>query len=179
MAQVNNSNYYSMCAIGGTAEESRRIRAETIGFVCAMARSAGNNRKRRLDDFLKTIDAAIDLNQIKLYFNNHGQCMGYVTWAYLSPAVEQRLVRVRNLSVSISERVEGTSLWILDFVVPRGALQYVLADLRDVVFADEAAVTYARIKSGRFIPKRLSRDDGGSFFSRTCRNSPEPCATPT
>ncbi len=108
------------------------------------------------------------LGQVKIYFNNYGECMGYVVWATLAPDVERRFIRDKNINLHPTEWNEGISLWIIDFLVLRGSLQYVLADLRDRQFAAYETLTYFRIKNGKRIFKRVGRTDGGRFFRNPC-----------
>lgn len=155
---------YSLSAVGGKPGETQLKRGQTVGFVCDMARNSPLHAPMPVGGLMSILDAAMALEQVKVYFSDYGECMGYVVWAYLSPDVEQRFLRGKDLSLDLTEWNEGTCPWIVDFLVPRGSLRYVLHDLRDTVFKDHETLTYFRIKNGKRICKRVSRADGGYFF---------------
>ncbi|MEQ1638472.1 MAG: toxin-activating lysine-acyltransferase [Methylococcales bacterium] len=160
---------YSLSAIGGTPGDIEIKRAKTIGFICDLARRSPFHGRLSLKPLLSAVDSAFQLDQIKFYFSDYGECMGYVTWALLAPDVEQRFLLGKELSLHIAEWNEGASLWIIDFLVSDGALPYVLRDMRDDLFKDYDTITYFRYKNGQRIAKRLSRQDGGAFFRVTGR----------
>ena len=158
---------YSLTAIGGKPTENGLKRAQTFGFVCELARSSQFHSQIPTGSMIGMLDSAVQLSQIRVYFNNYGECMGYVIWALLSQDVEQRLLRGTDLSLDSTEWNEGSSLWIVDFFVRRGSLPYVLLDMRDNLFANQETLTYFRVKNGKRVSKRLSRSDGGNFFRKT------------
>jgi hemolysin-activating ACP:hemolysin acyltransferase len=63
------------------------------------------------------IEPAIRHEQIHFFFDDAGQACGYVTWAWLAADSERRLLHDPDVLLHISEWNEGSSLWILDFVV--------------------------------------------------------------
>jgi hemolysin-activating ACP:hemolysin acyltransferase len=154
---------YSMSSIGGKPTENQTRRVSTIGFVFDMASTSVSHMHLPVTALMRQVNIAISTEQIKVYFNNYGECMGYVVWALLAPDVESRFFN-GDLSLQLVEWNEGTSLWIIDFLVPRGSLKYVLRDLRDDVFKDHSTVTYFRVKRGKLITKQMGRNDGGNFF---------------
>lgn len=158
---------YNLRAVGGKPGDAESQRSQSIGFVCDLARGDPLHRMMGLGTLMEMLDSAIQLEQIKIYFSDYGECMGYVTWAHLSPSVEQRFLDGKDFSLHITEWNEGTSLWIIDFLVPKGSLPYMLRDLRDCLFKDHDTITYFRFKNGKRIAKRLSRQDGGSFFANS------------
>jgi len=161
---------YSISAIGGKPApgEGPERRATTVGFVCGLARSSLLHAQMSSGALIDMLYPAMHLGQVKIYFNNYGECMGYVVWATLAPDVERRFIRDKNINLHPTEWNEGISLWIIDFLVLRGSLQYVLADLRDRQFAAYETLTYFRIKNGKRIFKRVGRTDGGRFFRNPC-----------
>lgn len=156
---------YSLSAIGGNPGVAERDRAQLFGFACDLARSSKAHNRVPAGVFLEMLRSAIEVEQIKVYFSNYGECMGYLTWAFLSPAVETRFLRGNDFSLDISEWNEGGSLWIMDLLVPRGSLRYILRDMRDNLFPEYETVTYFRLKRSRRIVKRLSRLDFCSFLA--------------
>lgn len=158
---------YSLSTIGGKPDETGLRRAKTVGFICDLGRDSHFHAQIGLGALMEMLDSAIQLEQIKIYFNDYGECMGYVAWALLAPDVEKRFLSGKDRSLHIIEWNEGTSLWIIDFLVPKGSLPYVLRDMRDNLFKDHDTVTYFRFKNGRRIVKRLCRQDIGSFLAQS------------
>lgn len=170
---------YSLSSVGGKPGETQLQRAQTIGFICDLARGSPLHGQMGLGALMGMLDSAIQLEQVKIYFSDYGECMGYVVWALLAPDVERRFLGGKDLSLHITEWNEGASLWIIDFLVPRGSLHYVLRDLRDCLFKDYDTVTYFRFKNGKRIAKQLSRQDGGSFFAQPIdETQPVPESSP-
>jgi hemolysin-activating ACP:hemolysin acyltransferase len=158
---------YSLSAIGGKPSQIALRKAETIGFVCDLAQASPQHAPMSLQQLMRVLDAAISLNQVKVYFNDYGECMGYVVWALLAPDVAQRFLSGNDLSLHLTEWNEGTNVWIIDLLVPHGSINYVLRDLSDNVFKDIESLTYFRVKKGKRIFKCVSRSDGGYFFRKT------------
>jgi hemolysin-activating ACP:hemolysin acyltransferase len=66
------------------------------------------------------IEPAILHDQIHFFFDSSGNLTGYITWAFLSPDVEHRLIHDPLVLLHISEWNEGNCLWIMDMVVLSG-----------------------------------------------------------
>lgn len=168
---------YTVNAVGGKPGVTQTRRAETLACVCDLARGSPLHAQMPVGSLIGMLDSPMDLKQVKAYFNDYGDSMGYVVWALLAPDVERRFLAGKDFSLHWTEWNEGTSLWIIDFVVQRGSLAYVLRDLRDKLFKDFDTVTYFRVKNGKRIAKQVNRADGGHFFrnqqTRTVAQSPE------
>lgn len=159
---------YSVSTITGKPSESEVQSAALIGFVCQASVQSPMHAASPLRRIVSQLHSPIEVGQYKLYFNDFGQCVGYLTWAKLAPDVEKRLLSGKDYHLQTCEWNEGASLWIIDMVFPHGSIKYVLRDLRDNLFKDHGMLTYFRVKNGKRIFKRVSRADGGHFF----RSSP-------
>lgn len=157
---------HSTLTITGEASGPHVERAQFIGHVMQLAARTAHHNSVPLQVLADRALTAHSLEQAKLYFNDYGQCVGYVIWALLSPEVERRFLGTPDSSLHISEWNEGGSLWILDFVVPYGSLRYVMDDLRDQLFPHQACVTYFKYKNRKRMAKRMSRDSFAHFFKR-------------
>jgi hemolysin-activating ACP:hemolysin acyltransferase/GT2 family glycosyltransferase len=160
-----NDMQHSLVNLEGKPSDHGIERARILGFICGMARNNQHHAKIPLGNLLGILDSAIRVGQFKLYFNHYGEYMGYVMWAFLAPDVERQMLKGKDTSLHLEEWNQGTSLWVIDFLVPRGSLPYVLRDMRDNLFKDNDTITYFRFKNGRRIAKQLSRSAGGSFFA--------------
>ena len=156
--------YYSLCAVGGMPSAKVRQGQEEIGAICELAARTDLLRGYRVCDMVARVRMPIRLHQFRIYYNHFGQLMGYLTWAWLSHEVEARVIASRMIQLEAFEWNEGTSLWIVDFVVLAGGVNSVLADLRDNVFSDEKSVAYFRYRQGKKIAKRVCRDDASNFW---------------
>ena len=110
------------------------------------------------------IEPAVQHKNIKFYFNDDGEVVGYVVWALLAEDVEERVITTKQFSLHSSEWNEGNQPWIIDLLVPFGNLKYVLIDLRDNVFRKNNNVRYFRMKNKSIIQKEVSRTSKCSFF---------------
>jgi hemolysin-activating ACP:hemolysin acyltransferase len=63
---------------------------------------------------------AIKHRQIQILYNERNYPIAYLTWAFLSLDVEQRIINDPSASLHESEWNEGKNLWVLDFVAPYG-----------------------------------------------------------
>lgn len=76
------------------------------------------------------IKPAILLEQIHYFYDELGSLAGYMTWAFLAPDVECRLVNDPDVLFHISEWNEGDRLWIMDFVVFKGNVRRYIKQAR-------------------------------------------------
>jgi cytolysin-activating lysine-acyltransferase len=90
------------------------------------------------------IDPAILLNQIRIFYNEKQLPIGYMTWAYLAPDVEDRWINDPKVTLHLSEWNEGEALWVMDFVAPLGHGRRIMQQVKDEMFLD-----YDRVKSLR------------------------------
>lgn len=157
---------HTLVSLEGTPSDSHVERAITVGFICDIVRSNHFHAQLSLGTLMRKVDSAIQTNQLKLYFSHYGDCVGYIAWAFLTPDVERRMLNSKDMSLPTEEWTQGTSLWIIDFLVPSGSLSYVLRDMRDNLFKNYDTITYFRFKNGRRIAKQWSRTDRGGFFAR-------------
>jgi hemolysin-activating ACP:hemolysin acyltransferase len=158
---------YSVCAIGGEldAGSQQQLLYAQCGVVCQFASAREISGQKSLREFIPMVQNAIRFGQLKTYFNAYQECVGYVIWAFLTPDVEKQFIAGKVRPLNDWEFNDGTSAWILDMAVSSGSLPYVLEDLRDVVFRNQAHVTYFRVKRGRQLCKRMSRSSVSHFLS--------------
>lgn len=63
---------------------------------------------------------AIATKQIRIFCDRRGRPVGYLTWAFLTEATEQRWLANPDGILHLSEWNEGTRLWLIDLVaLPR------------------------------------------------------------
>ncbi|ECX6625118.1 toxin-activating lysine-acyltransferase [Salmonella enterica] len=63
---------------------------------------------------------AINHDQIKFLFDGKGMPLAYITWAYIAPDTEERLISDPEFRLHPSEWNEGGRIWVLDFCCKPG-----------------------------------------------------------
>lgn len=111
--------------------------------------------------------AAIEQNQVKLYFDRFGKAVAFVIWAMLDDQHRGNLLREGKLPVTPQSISSGAHLCVLDFNAEQGYCLAILDDLRDRVFREITELTYFRIKNGRRIFKLISRNSNSTFFKKS------------
>ena len=139
------------------------------GFAASMLAQFPSRSNTSVSSLAASIHEPQRQGNAKFYFDAEGKPAGFVTWAYLAPDTEARLLRMGAVRLTPLEWNEGGNLWIIDLVVPDKRLKYVLEDLRDHVFASAPIVRYARCKGERFIARELARDSTSHFFRKPAR----------
>jgi cytolysin-activating lysine-acyltransferase len=98
-----------------------RDAAETRGHIAFLMTQHPLYQEFPLACLTAWIETPIDIDQIKVFFNpDTGLPVGYVTWAWLAPDVEQRWLTDPDATLHFSEWNEGDRLWIMDLVAPFG-----------------------------------------------------------
>lgn len=139
---------FGLTGIHGQAAGHVAERARNIGLACMLAGRKTHHAKAPLSRLVRQLECALAHDQIKFYFNDFGQCMGYVCWAWLTDEIVDRVWQEPDYALHLSEWHEGTRAHIVDLVVPDGALRAVLADVRESLFAGHDSFTYIRWKKG-------------------------------
>jgi hemolysin-activating ACP:hemolysin acyltransferase len=80
-----------------------------------------------------------------------------MAWARLSPEVENRIINEALTTLHVSEWDEGSSLWLMDLVIPYGHIRRVLVDLRDVLFPNEERLRYFSSRHGKLVVRKVDR----------------------
>jgi hemolysin-activating ACP:hemolysin acyltransferase len=141
--------------------------ASDIGFVAYLMARSRSHRQLTIEYFNLIVMPALSVGQLKVYFDDAGDPVGYVIWATVANDVEQRFLRSREPRLHASEWNEGESLWILDFSVisGQGHIKHVLCQMRDALFLHHARVRYFKIKRNLRYIKEIERDNRLSFFA--------------
>lgn len=160
---------HSIAAIGGQLKPDSVVaqRSLELGLVCQFAARVSSHAQLPVGAMVSALLRAQSVGQLKVYLNGYDECVGYVVWALLTSDVEDAFLEGAMRPLEDWEMNDGTSAWILDMAVSPESLPYVLEDMRDVVFRSHQHLTYFRVKGGRRICKRVSRDDRTSFMRST------------
>ncbi len=130
------------------------------------------------------VEPAIELDQIRIYYNAQGDPVGYITWAWLAPEVGVRLATDPQGLLHISEWTEGAELWILDVVAPSGhAADMALEALECPLFQHAERIRYVRRRADGSVfkvgclrnPRSATRQKMGSVAAGASITPLEPC----
>jgi hemolysin-activating ACP:hemolysin acyltransferase len=155
---------FSVITVNGGPNAIANAQYQIVGAVCQLAALSKCHAGVALFSTIDRLRMPIKLDQIKVFFSDFDQCMGYVTWAYVTPEVEARLIADPTSTLHEFEWNEGNRLWIMDFLAPKGSIEHIMRNMRDVLFLDSETLSYFRVKNGRRICKQISRTDPTRFF---------------
>jgi cytolysin-activating lysine-acyltransferase len=127
-----------------------RKKYEELGCVASLILAKSTVSNHELVRLNAWILPAIELRQIKIFFDASGKPVGFVTWAFLSDDVV-RIVEGGGFISHLSEWNEGRDLWLIDLSIHRSGLASV----------------------SRFIKEKFSREHD-EFFWLTRRESSAP-----
>ena len=115
-----------------------------IGMAISLIFDCANYRQLRVASVGAWLRPPIHLRQICFFHDNIGYPIGYITWAYLAPDVEERMIANSNFFLHTSEWNEGERLWIIDFVAPRKMVSEIVSYIRRNMFKEFDEVRYVR-----------------------------------
>jgi len=155
-----------MLRLAGLTTPPLNERAALLGLVLPMLAAHPGIASRSLEWHYARLSRAIELDQIKLYFDRLGRYCGYVWWTKAPEELESRLLRYGSDALEANELSMEGEAWILDFRASLGELPNILMDLRDSLSGQCDTLTYFRYKRGLRIAKRITLDSKASFFHR-------------
>lgn len=123
--------------------------AEQLGIASYLLLHTQRHRERELVEHFNMLLSGIYHEQARFFFDHIGTPIGYVIWAYPSPAVQLQLSRNSGFVLHESEWDEGGPPWIIDFVVQSEHIRAVLRELRDTTFARDQLVRFIHTKPAR------------------------------
>lgn len=143
-------------------------RYSQLGYAAHLLSQSPKAKDRPLQYVQQVIAPAIAHQQLRLLFDENGAPAAFIVWARLAPDVERRILTSSSIALNFSEWNEGSSLWLLDLIAPRGHLPYVLQHARDVLFKGEQRVRYLRQTRSGARAMEISRNT----FSGCLRSMP-------
>lgn len=159
--------HYSIHTIGDSSSISEEKRAAVFGHMVLRCAAREEYSGMTLQELLERLNPPVLNGQFRIYFSIFGVCIGFATWAFLSPEIKERLLENYRSHLKTYEWNEGSSLWIMDFVAEQGAGKVIAADLRDNVLSKFESVTYCRRKLGRTVYKFVERNGSLTYFKQS------------
>lgn len=97
-----------------------RKKYEEIGCVASFGMLRQGSRRDLHGRLSEWIIPAIELRQIKIFFDVAGRPIGFFTWAFLAEDVASE-IKCGRMPSHLSEWNEGDELWIIDlFLIGKG-----------------------------------------------------------
>ncbi|MEQ9143980.1 MAG: toxin-activating lysine-acyltransferase [Parvibaculaceae bacterium] len=114
-----------------TAPQGPRSNAEALGHIFLLLSQSPIHRNWRVVEIERNIIPALQHNQYRLYFDQNGRPFGYVSWAWLTKATEERYL-AGGYAIEPKDWVGGDCPWFIDWVAPRGGTRYIVRDLKSL-----------------------------------------------
>ncbi len=150
------NNCFSLTGIHGRPSEVYIQRSHTFGAVLDIRRIV-NVPSEPEAVLLKNLDSAFRVSQLKTFFSDYGDPVGYVAWALLTVGVETRLIKTRSTTLDSIEWNEGTSLWIMDMAAIQGAGRRLIDYCYESLQPSSPTLTYFRRVKGELRIRRILR----------------------
>jgi len=141
--------------------------ASHIGFAALLFSFSEHHRRYTCDDLQKYIVIPYRLRQCKIYFNDHGDAVGLVTWAWLSDYSLEKIISESFYDLHISEWNEGRNLYIMDLIAPFGDFEHIVNDLFHQFRAAEYCYSVRRLDN---ISIRKVTKWRRGYIQRMCRS---------
>ena len=145
--------------------EATLRRCRVLGEVWAVKCLCKNFDEKGFVETAQLINAAIQHDQIKVFFNSFGEPVGYVVWALLAEDVEHRFIATQNTRLHLSEWYEGDTLWFLETRFAPGYLPDAIGLGLTQLFADFSSVRFARRRGDTLLFKQVD----ASVFRRAVK----------
>lgn len=111
--------------------------SKLLGEVCWLMSRAPHRRHMFMADLEWLVMPALVLGQARLYRNDKGDPISYVSWATVSDEVNERF-KTGVARLAPPEWRSGPHLWIFDIVTPFGGAKESLDAVRKAVFEGKA-----------------------------------------
>jgi cytolysin-activating lysine-acyltransferase len=126
-----------------------------IGEIVGLFLASPLHRRLYLKEVGANILPPLNLNQFRVY-RKGAQCVGYVSWAYLTEEIEARY-RTGNYGLLPEDWNAGDRRWFIDFVAPFGHTKMMVRELRTKIFPNEKFRSFRVRVDGKRNGERLLR----------------------
>lgn len=127
---------------------------EKRGAVALLLAKSKQYRKLPFACLSVWIEPALLSNQLAIFYRwNDGKPIGYMTWAFLAPDVEQRWKNDPKVLLHDSEWNEDGTLWIMDFLALPGYCEDIVEFVDRNMFAGHTQAYSLRRRSNGSVRK--------------------------
>lgn len=120
---------------------------ESLGMMMWLMKHADYHSQWPLWSVDQDIVPALIHGQCKLYFDDHQNPVGFVTWAWLNDAAKQQVLE-NTEPLSIDQWRSGDRLLLNDFVAPWGHAKSIMKDFGTHVFPEHQGFSLRRNADG-------------------------------
>ena len=100
-----------------------------VGFAALLFSYSAHHRRYTCSDLQEYVAVPYRLKQYKIFYNEDGDVVGIVTWAWLSEYSINNITQDPRYSLHPSEWNEGRRLFIMDLVAPFGHFDHIARNL--------------------------------------------------
>ena len=148
-----------LLTLTGRSNSESDYHAAMVGLVLSMLAMHPTVASRSVGWHYHRLVRALELEQVKLYFDRFGRCSGYIWWTHASAELEAALLKSGPEGLDAADFSTSGEAWIVDLRANLGELTNILLDLRDTLQGTANTLTYFRYKRGKRIAKRITADD--------------------
>lgn len=144
-------------------KQSRQIinKLPAMGPVLMLYMQSSHRRFNFISDLEWLLMPPLMLKQCKLYMEQEFP-IGYISWAFLSEEIEQRLVQSGG-RLTTGDWKSGDRIWLIDMVAPFGSIDMMLTDVQANLFPGKNIFILAPDpKTGGVARRKLSSFGAGS-----------------
>lgn len=133
---------------------------DTLGTMLWLMVNSDYHRQWPLWSIKEDILPPLVLGQYRVYQNENGNPVGFVTWAWLDKVGKDTILN-QSGALSLESWKAGESLMINDFVAPWGHARMIINDLRSGIFACNKGFAVRRKPDGSI--RKLISGHGSKF----------------
>lgn len=115
-----------------------------IGALCLLQAELGGGASSI--DVLHFVVPPVTLEQARFYFDDRGDLTGFVSWAWITQEVLDRIDASGSCEMHVSEWCEGPLLLVVDFIVAPNIRAAIRRDILLNVFKGESVMFSSRVK---------------------------------
>lgn len=143
---ITLSQLLAMTCVGNCRSN---YRAAMHGLMLPMLAEHPIVAMQSVDWHYRRLERAIDLEQVKLYFDRFGRCCGYAWWTQVSSQNEDRILQFGPEALAAEHFCTEGKPWIVDLWATFGRLPEILLDLCEIMWKLNTTISYCRYKNGK------------------------------
>lgn len=128
---------------------------QSLGYIAALMASNPLYRTFPIACLQVWVLPPLAHGQARIFFDEKGGAVGYLTWAFLAEDVADRWINDPKALLHFSEWNEGGDLWIMDFFAVPGFAKIIVDEARRGMFADETYAFSVRKSRGCAVRRRV------------------------
>ena len=104
-------------------------RSRLLGDIVTLMTQSPTHLNYKIQHFSSVVLPPVQLNQYRIYHDAKKRPVGFVSWAMLSKEAEGKFLN-HTTPLTLEEWASGDIMYIMEFIVPFGHAQKVVADMK-------------------------------------------------